>query len=213
MATVNITPPNKSTNQTQTGAQPQEQKKFTKVTTGKVSAKKKNEVQKLADIFIAEDIESVKRTVIYEMIIPAVRDLAVSVVSNTINLIFYGKDARYRQSNQPFVTNSQQAPVSFSRYWMQNSSQNVQQNPYSYAPASVQNITFASRADADQVLNLMNEAIMKYGKVSVADYYDLVGITCDYTDYNYGWYDIRTASIRFVNGGCTISLPKATAFR
>ena len=58
----------------------------------------------------------------------------------------------------------------------------------------------------------MNELIDTYGMVSVADFYDLVGLQCNYTDNKYGWTDIRNASVVRVRdndgNGYLIKLPK-----
>ena len=45
----------------------------------------------------------------------------------------------------------------------------------------------------------------------MADLYDLVGMTSNYTDNKYGWYDLRTAYIQGVSGGYVIRLPKPVA--
>ena len=56
----------------------------------------------------------------------------------------------------------------------------------------------------------MDELIATYGVVRVADFYELVGVTGNYTDNKYGWTDIRNASVvRARDGGYIIKLPKA----
>ena len=48
-----------------------------------------------------------------------------------------------------------------------------------------------------------------YGVVSVADMYDLCGMTCNYTDNKYGWKSLARADISRVRDGYMIKLPKA----
>ena len=55
----------------------------------------------------------------------------------------------------------------------------------------------------------MDEIIDMYGRVSVADLYDLVGITGNYTDNNYGWTNLASAEPIRVRDGYVIKLPKA----
>lgn len=55
----------------------------------------------------------------------------------------------------------------------------------------------------------MDELIDTYGLASVADLYDLVGKTCEYTDNNYGWNDIRSAAVVRVRDGYLLKLPRA----
>ena len=56
----------------------------------------------------------------------------------------------------------------------------------------------------------MNDVIETYGMVSVMDLYDLVGISGQYTDNNYGWKNLRNAEpIRTRDGEYMLKLPKA----
>ena len=66
-----------------------------------------------------------------------------------------------------------------------------------------------NRGEAEEVLSRMDELIDTYGIVSVADFYDLVGITGKYTDNNYGWTDIHSAKVVSVRDGYLIKLPRA----
>ena len=56
----------------------------------------------------------------------------------------------------------------------------------------------------------MDELIDAYGFVTVADLYDLVGVTGNYTDNKYGWTSIRNAEpVRARGGGYILKLPRA----
>ena len=70
-------------------------------------------------------------------------------------------------------------------------------------------IILESRGEAEDVLERMDELIATYQVVSVADFYDLVGVSGNYTDNKYGWTDIRNASVIRVRDGYMIKLPKA----
>ena len=66
-----------------------------------------------------------------------------------------------------------------------------------------------SEGEAEDVLSRMDELIDTYGVVSVADLYDLVGISCNYTDNKYGWTNLRNAEPVRVRDGYMLKLPKA----
>ena len=70
-------------------------------------------------------------------------------------------------------------------------------------------IILETRGEAEEVLERMEELIETYGIVSVADLYDLVGITGNYTDNKYGWTNIRNAEPVRVRDGYMLKLPKA----
>ena len=63
--------------------------------------------------------------------------------------------------------------------------------------------------EARDVLARMDELIDTYGMVSVADLYDLVGISGNYTDNKYGWTNIKSARIVRVRDGYRIEMPRA----
>ena len=51
----------------------------------------------------------------------------------------------------------------------------------------------------------------EYGKVSAGDFFELAGVTCDYTQYDVGWFDIdddNTFVRRSASGGYFIQLPR-----
>lgn len=69
-------------------------------------------------------------------------------------------------------------------------------------------ILFWKQGEAEDVLMSLNELIDVYGKASVADLYDLVGISGRYTDVKYGWTNLMTASHTRVRDGYLLKLPR-----
>lgn len=67
----------------------------------------------------------------------------------------------------------------------------------------VEDYSFDYREDAAHVLISLTEHADRYDNVSVADYYDLIGVPSQYTDNNFGWsYDaISRATIMAERGG------------
>ena len=190
------------TNSITSGNAEKHEKKFEKVTTGKVVTKEKNDIQKVASMFIAEDLKTVRDHIIKDVAVPKLQDFFADLMIATINMIFHGDD-RPRNNYNNYA---QPSRVSYNRY----SNQNSQQRPAN-AQINYQDVIFSSRGDADEVLGQMNDAVATYGSVSVADFYDLVGMTSNYTDNKYGWYGLNTAYIQPVSGGYIIRLPKPVA--
>lgn len=183
------------------------EKKFEKVTTGKVVAKEKNDIQKIADAFIAEDLKTVKNHIISDVVIPGLKTVLADIVWKSLNMVLFGDD---RPRNTGGANYANASRVSYNNYANRNantSRQNTVQVQHGY-----QDILFSSRGDADEVLHQMAEALASYGQVSIADLCDLAGITSNYTDNKYGWYDIRGAYVRAVAGGYVIDLPRPVAF-
>lgn len=67
---------------------------------------------------------------------------------------------------------------------------------------------FSTLHDANTVLNNMKTIIYEYGFVSVADFYDLVGVTAHYEDNKVGWRNIDSAYPEMYNGGWKLILPE-----
>jgi len=70
-------------------------------------------------------------------------------------------------------------------------------------------IILDKRVEAEEVINQLFEIVSKYEQASVADLYNLVGISGQFTDENYGWTDLRGAGVtRLTRGGYLLDLPR-----
>lgn len=177
-----------------------EEKKVTKVVKGKVKSKKKNEVQKLADVFISEDVANVKSYILMDVLIPAVKKAVSDIVTNGIDMILYGGTGKSSNGSKYTYRNYN----SFS-----SGSNHVNRTRAVGAGYNFDNVILETRSEAESVLMGMDELIETYGVVSVGDLYDLVGISGTYTDNKYGWTDIHNASVVRVRDGYMIKLPRA----
>ena len=80
------------------------EKKVEKVINGKV-VKKTNNVRKLTDIFISEDVKNVKSYVVMDVLVPAIKKAVSDIVTNGINMILYGESGgRKSNSNATYVS-------------------------------------------------------------------------------------------------------------
>lgn len=70
-------------------------------------------------------------------------------------------------------------------------------------------IIFDTRGDAEEVLTGLVDLIADYQSASVADLYDLCGVTSIFTDNKYGWTDLSGAGVKRVSEGYILDLPKA----
>lgn len=186
-----------------TGPNPDNKKKIEKVVSGNVKVKKKNGVTKFADNFISEDIHNVKSYVITDVLIPSIKRAISEMVTNGIDMILYGSTGgRSKRSSAD--------RVSYRNYYDRRDDDRyhdrdrVRTSPYSF-----DDIVLDSRGEAEEVLARMDELIDQYGIVSVADLYDLVGVSGNYTDNKYGWTNIRNAEPIRVRDGYMLRLPKA----
>lgn len=69
-------------------------------------------------------------------------------------------------------------------------------------------IVVATRIEAENVLEELDNMIQRYGTASVSSFYNLVGVTGDYTDNKWGWNESRGFDIQRVREGYLLDLPK-----
>lgn len=184
--------------------EPIPEKKIEKVTTGKVITKKQGHVRKLADVFLAEDVESVKSYILLDVLIPAAKKAISDIVTNGIDMILYGEGGGGRNAKK-----STASKISYQRYYDDRREDRRYSEPRRAAGYSYDDIIIESRGEAEDALTRMDELVATYGMVTVADMCDLLGVTCRYTDNKYGWTDIRNAHVVRTRDGYMIKLPKA----
>ena len=176
-------------------------KKVEQVVVGKVRRKKKSDLRKMTDVFVSEDINNVKSYVVLDVLVPSIKKVISDVVTNGIDMILYGESGGTKK-------NSNSYRVSYRNYSDKNDrkidySRNTSRNNYNF-----DDVVLDSRGEAEDVLMSMDDLISRYGMVTVADLYDLIGVTGNYTDNKYGWTDIRNASVVRIRDGYILKLPK-----
>ena len=183
----------------------EERQKFDKITKGAVVTKKKSEISKLKDIFVSEDIKSVKSYILIDVLVPAIKDAIEDIVTNGIRMILRGDTSARRSS-------SAASKISYRDYYDGDRRNNdrFRNETRPVTKYSYDDIILESKGDAEAVLERMGEIIDIYGMVRVADLYDIVGVTGDYTDNKYGWTNISGAKpVRIRDGRYMLDLPRA----
>lgn len=193
--------PNSHKSKSEQGGTVRNDKRIEKVVTGVVKSKKKNDIRKLADVFITEDIANVKSYIITDILVPAVKKAISDIVTNGIDMMLYGESDRTKKGTS--------SKVSYRSYYDQRNDRHDYVSNRTRSGYDYDDIILDNRGEAEDVLSRMDELIDTYGLVSVADLYDLVGVSGNYTDNKYGWTDIRSAQVVRVREGYMIKLPRA----
>lgn len=178
--------------------QKQPEKKVEKIISGSAKAKKKSEVKKLTDVFISEDISNVKSYIWNDIIVPIVK----KAISETVDVILYGESGHSKKK-------SPASRVSYRSYYEDRDDNrrrdygSIRRSNYDY-----NDIVLENRGDAEEVLIKLDELIDVYGSASIADLYDMVGMSGSYTDNRYGWDKPGVGSVVRVRDGWLLKLPK-----
>lgn len=177
-----------------------EKKRVEKVIHGKVKVRPKSGLHKLTDVFISEDAANVKSYIVMDVLVPAVKKAISDIVRDGIDMILYGESKGRSSSSSSYVSYRDYSRRDDDRF----RDRDRDRRGYNH-----DDIVLESRGEAEEVITRMDELIETYGVVSVADLYDLVGKTCEYTDNKYGWTNVRNAEPIRVRDGWMLRLPKA----
>ena len=177
-------------------------KKIEKVIKGMARTKKKSEIRKFTDIFVSEDARNVKDYIFMDVLVPAIKKALSDIVKEGIDMLLYGGTGGSKR-------NGNASYVSYRDYSNRNRNDIPVDNYRTRSGYSYDDIILDSRGEAEEVIDRMCELIEMYGMVSVADMYDLVGKSGEYTDNKYGWTNLRNAEPVRVRDGYLLRLPKA----
>lgn len=182
----------------------QPEKRVQRVVAGKATTRK-NEVRKIKDIFISEDAANVKSYIFMDVLVPAIKKAISDIVVDSIDMIFYGGSGGGRRKS------SSGNKVSYRSYYddRHDNRRESYRNPGRF---DYEDIVLTYRSEAEAVRDEMMDCIERYGMVSVADMYDIAGLTPPHTANKYGWTSIRTAEVKRVRDGYILDLPKAMPF-
>lgn len=173
----------------------EEKKKVEKVVVGQVKVKKKGGLGKVFRNIVSEDAKDVKTYLISDIVIPTIK----KTITDTVDMILYGGSRKNR---------SAMSRVSYRSFYDEPRSRDVRE-PVTTVGYNYDDIIIPTRGEAEEVLSGMNDILDRYQIVSVADLYDLVGLTGNYTDNKYGWTNLRDADVQRVRDGYMLKLPRA----
>lgn len=177
------------------------ERKLEKVVNGETKTRKKSEVKKFANIFVPEDAENIKSYILTDVIVPGIKNAIADVVSTML----FGEPGHIGRNG-----GNRGSKISYQKYYRDDRDDRRDYGrPRSAAGFDYDDILFETRGDADLVLDQLESCIANYGIASVADLYDLAGITCrSYTANKYGWTDIRSAKVVRTRDGYILQLPR-----
>lgn len=197
-------PSNKFTTRTNTQEQ---KKKIEKVIKGDATKQKKSVSKKVED-FLKNDGRDIIMHILEKKIIPSIKNLVYDVFTGGISMLLY-KDDKGNGSTSFF---NNQNRINYGSFFYSNKQSTTNHNiTRSNATINtVDDIVISNKTDAELVLSQLVELIDMYGFAAVSDYYELLGFVGAHTDEKYGWNDLSTASVKRVQNGWTISLPRVT---
>lgn len=167
--------------------------------------KKESLAKKVFSEFITCDLSTVAETALRDILMPYIKDAMLDILHDSVDMVFNGGVSRRTRRN----ISSGGSYVSYGSYYSGSSkgseSQRVADRRAGY---DFKEITFRTRAEAEDIIERMYDILDTDGSVTVADFYSLSGIRSVYTDETYGWKNLRAVTVRKVRDDYIIVLPK-----
>jgi hypothetical protein len=200
-------------------APPAAEKKVEKVVVGEVTQRKKPLGKKMSETFFKGDARGVLEHILTDVLLPSAKDTIVEMGTQFIERLIYGENARSASRRSALARFGTQAGhVAYNRITSNRPTPTGPQQPREDPRAisrqarthhDFDEILLETRAEADEVVDRLLSLIDQFEMASVADLYDLVGISSSYTDNKWGWTDLRSASVgRIAGGRYLLNLPK-----
>lgn len=194
-------------------------KQIAKVTKGKVTQRKKPIGKRFAEAFGAQEGQGVMDYILYDIVVPAVKNMLLDSIADGAEMALFGEvRSRRRRSNGGGGSRYQYDKVSYrndrdDRY-SRSRRDRFDDRQDARPRANIrdyEDIVFGSKADAEEVISGMIDTIEMYDQVTIADLYDMAGVTPEYTYGNYGWTNLSTATVVRNRDGYVLNLPRPIA--
>lgn len=183
-------------------------KKITPVVSSGTVRRKKSLRKQISETFVAGDAKMAVRYVIFDVLLPSAKDMIVEAVSQGAEKLILG-DSRRRHPLSP----PQSGPtgyVSYNRIAMGGRSTGPSRALSRQARArhNFDEIVMNDRVEAEEVIDRLFDLVNRYETATVADLYELVGLTASHTDNKWGWTDLHGAGVSRIRGGYLLDLPE-----
>ena len=191
-------------------------KEVNKVITGTVMTKKQSIGKKLSSNLLGDDSDSVSSYIVQDILIPSAKNTVFEMFSSladmlrgSVELALFGRRTSNSRGGRgtPYVSYDK-----FHKQGFHNKYDDIpfkrELTPKARSTHNFNDIILTNRGDAEEVLTHLVDLTETYGMATVADLYELVGVTGEYTDNKYGWDSLGAASVTRVRGGYLVDLPR-----
>ena len=180
-----------------------------RVTEGSVTRKRRSLRKQLSETFIAGDMRGAIQYVTFDVLLPAAKDMVVEAFSAGIEKLIFGEGRRRRGSTMP-----QSGPTGYITYNQMSrpesrlsSSASRALSRQARARHDFDEIVLDSRTEAEEVIDRLYDIVGRYDSATVADLYELVGLSSSHIDHKWGWTDLRGSGISRIRDGYLLDLP------
>lgn len=187
-------------------------KKIEKVITGEVVLRKKPLGKRFAETFFGGDAKGVLKYVLLDVLVPGMKDNFSDAVSQGVDKMLFGE---VRGRSRGSVVGQAVARTAYNQFSNSRSTgSRMREDPRTAISRRAQEnhdfreIVLATKVEAEEVIDGLFTLISEYEVATVADLYELLGVSGNFVDEKWGWEDIRGAGAVRVKGGYLLDLPR-----
>lgn len=188
--------------------EPDDKKKQIEPVISNARVRKQGMIKRLTSSIVEDSVENAKQRAFGEIVVPGIKTLIFDTFVEVLSVVLFSdsRSGGYRPRSSSIPKRGDR--TSYRDYYENRGSRRESRRDTRDIPFDPDDIIVDTRAEAHVVLDEMDSIIEKYGQASVADFYDVVGVTSDWTDNRYGWTSLRNASIKPVRDGFMLVMPR-----
>lgn len=187
------------------------------VTTGKVIIRKPSLGKRFKSVFTGDDGRTVATHVLWDVLIPAAKDMLYDAgqeaLGRSLGLETRG-GRRGRGIDYNMLGSTIASRVNYNRPGFMQDPRDRRDEPgrrkepiVTRGRVGLEDIILATRVEGDEVIAKLGYLINQYGQATIADLFDIVGVTGQYTDEKFGWRNVDSARPHKTRDGYLLDLP------
>lgn len=186
-----------------------EPKKVDRIIEGEVIRRKKPLGTRIKETFIGADMKSVGQYITFEVLLPAMKDTIADIVTQGAERALFGeaRSTSRRTGVRPGVGYTNYSRMADPRDRNRGRDREVLSRR-ARANHDFDDIVLSTRVEAEEVIDRLYDLVGKYQSATVADLYDLLGVSSEFTDDKWGWTDLYGSKARRVTGGYLLDIPR-----
>jgi hypothetical protein len=180
-----------------------------KVVKGVGTVRKPSVGSRVKETFVGEDARTTGAYIFFDVIIPSIKSMLYDTISQGADrMLFGGRDViRSGVANAQSRTRTNYNQISTQKASQSSANRGREVSSNVRTNHKFDEISIDTRGEAEMVLDTMQDLISRFDWVSVPEFYQLVGVTAEFTDEKWGWTNLSQASIRPSRGQYIIVLP------
>ena len=186
-----------------------ERKPVTPVVDEPAKVRDKNIARRFSDIFLSEHVDNVKKYIVADVVIPAIKDTIVSIVQNGIEMLFYGDSTIGRKTTCRKDIGG--TYVSYDGYSTGLKNRAVEPRNSDRTWHTSRDVVFRTRTQAAEAKAELIMRSKQYGSVPVADLCRMGKVNSNWVEEEWGWYELEESDIRIIGNnirGFILDMPK-----